>query len=167
MATKKTNLRGAPPGGAGDQAIITNAKRRAIKSKRLNAAGASAELRAFYRDLRLEIKHVPIAGLTPYGRELRKHSKRQIEQLAESVAAFGLVQPILIDGHGEIIAGHGLVEAARKAGYSAVPVVRLEHLDEPAKRALRISLNRLAELSGWDDTLLRLHREALLHQGAE
>jgi hypothetical protein len=162
MGSKHTKASSATPADADDQAIITKAKRRTIKAKRLDVAGSGAELRALYRDLRLEVRHVPIASLRPYKRALRKHSKRHIEQLTASVAAFGLVQPILIDQHAEIIAGHGLVEAARQCGYTEVAVVRIDHLDEPQKRALRIGLNRLGELCRWDEDLLRLEFQELV-----
>lgn len=58
------------------------------------------------------------------------------------------MQPILVDANGEIVGGHGIFEAARKAGDRSVPVVRLTHLDEAQKRTLRIALNRLAGKSG-------------------
>jgi DNA modification methylase len=117
---------------------------------------------ALYQDLQLAIEQVPVEELTPYTRKLKKHSKAHIEQLSASIKAFGLVQPLVIDATGEIIAGHGLLAAARQAGYAHVPVVRLQHLDEPQKRTLRIALNRLAELSGWDEGLLALEFKDLL-----
>jgi ParB-like chromosome segregation protein Spo0J len=72
------------------------------------------------------------------------------------------VQPLLVDGSRELIGGHGLLEAARSAGYTEVPIIRLAHLEEPQKRALRIALNRLAELSQWDEALLAIEFKELL-----
>jgi ParB-like chromosome segregation protein Spo0J len=83
---------------------------------------------------------VPITSLRGYKRALKKHSKRNIEQLVASIQTFGFVQPIVVDAGGEIIAGHGLLAAAKQAGFREVPVIRLEHLDEAAVRALRIAL---------------------------
>jgi hypothetical protein len=119
-------------------------------------------LQALYTNLELAVERVPIESLKTYKRQLRKHSKDQIEKLRASICAFGMVQPLLVDGTGELIGGQGLLQAARLAGYTKVPIVRLAHLDEAQKRALRIALNRLAELSKWDDALLALEFKELI-----
>jgi DNA modification methylase len=124
-----------------------------------NGAAALADL---YRDLKLAVEYVPIESLKAYKRALRTHTPAHIEQLEASIRVFGLVQPILIDADGEIIGGHGIFEAAQKAGYRSVPVLRLSHLDEAQKRTLRITLNRLAEKSGWNQELLALEFKELL-----
>jgi hypothetical protein len=36
----------------------------------------------------------------------RRHSRKQIRQIASSIATFGFNVPILIDGEGKVIAGH-------------------------------------------------------------
>ncbi|UZF94941.1 site-specific DNA-methyltransferase [Bosea sp. NBC_00550] len=133
-------------------------KRRAIKAGL--PPGQATD--ALYRDLQLTVEHVPIASLKAYKRALRRHPAAHIEQLLASIRAFGLVQPILIDRDGEIVGGHGLLEAARKAGYLTVPVIRLGHLDEVQQRTLRIALNGLAEKSAWDRELLALEFGELL-----
>src|SRR4051812_28620080 len=120
------------------------------------------QVSALYADLQLAVEYVPISSLRAYKRALRYHSPEHLDQLAASLQAFGFVQPILIDADGEIVGGHGLWEAARRAGYTSVPVMRLAHLDEAAKRTLRIALNRLAETSGWNKELLALEFKELL-----
>lgn len=122
----------------------------------------TAALAGLYRDLKLAVEYVPIESLRAYKRALRTHSPAHIEQLEASIQAFGFVQPILVDADGEIVGGHGIYEAARKAGYRSVPVVRMTHLDEAQKRTLRIALNRLAEKSGWNQELLALEFKELL-----
>jgi hypothetical protein len=126
------------------------------------APPASRKVKALYRDLKLAVEYVPIERLKAYKRALRTHSAAHIEQLEASIQVFGFVQPILVDADGEIVGGHGIFEAARKAGYRSVPVVRLSHLDEAQKRTLRIALNRLAEKSGWNQELLALEFKELL-----
>ena len=113
-------------------------------------------------EVTLAIEYVPPASLAGYQRNARRHSKRQIAQIAESIRAFGFVSPLLVDKAGEIIAGHGRLAAARQLGRATVPVVRIEHLDEAQKRALRLADNKLAELAGWDETLLALEFSDLL-----
>jgi hypothetical protein len=41
----------------------------------------------------------------------RTHSRRQIQQIARSLKAFGFIVPVLIDAWGNVIAGHGRILA--------------------------------------------------------
>ena len=84
----------------------------------------------------------------------RKHSKSQIKRIARSIETFGFIAPLLIDGHGVIIAGHGRYEAARLLQRPHVPVVSVEHLSPEQVRAYRIADNQLTDQSSWDDALL-------------
>ena len=72
----------------------------------------------------LSPKLVSVNGLTALGRETRKHSPRQIRKLQASVEQFGFVLPIIIAGDGRVIAGWGLVLAARKSGLQEVRFIR-------------------------------------------
>jgi len=97
-----------------------------------------------------------ISALHPHKRNARTHSKRQIEQIAASIERFGFTNPVLVDQKDRIIAGHGRVEAAKMLGIETVPVVAIKGMSEAERRAYIIADNRLAELAGWDDELLRL-----------
>ena len=99
--------------------------------------------------------------LVPYSRNARTHSDEQIAAIAASIAEFGFLNPILVDTGAGIIAGHGRLLAARKLGLPEVPVVVLDHLSEVQKRAYILADNKLAELAGWDEDLLRLELEEL------
>jgi hypothetical protein len=148
------------PSPASQSARITSALPQ-LNGAGQNASGSS-KLKALSRELQLTVEHVPHTSLRAYKRSLRTHTPQHIEQLKASIQAFGLVQPILVSRDGEIIAGHGLFEAARQAGHHTVPIIRVAHLDEPEIRALRIALNRLAETSGWNTKLLALELEELV-----
>lgn len=111
------------------------------------------------------IEHWPMDKLLPYARNARQHSDEQIAQIAASIAEFGFVNPILTGADGVLVAGHGRLAAARKLGLSTVPVVVLDHLTPTQRRALVLADNRLAELSTWDDALLRIELEALQDEG--
>ncbi|HZH11927.1 MAG TPA: ParB/Srx family N-terminal domain-containing protein, partial [Microvirga sp.] len=126
------------------------------------ASPASHTVKALHRDLKLAVEYVPIESLKTYKRAPRTHSPAHIEQLEDSIRAFGFVQPIMVDADGEIVGGHGMFEATHKAGYRSVPVVRLTHLDEAQKHTLRIALNPLAEKSGWNQELLAREFKELL-----
>ena len=109
----------------------------------------------------LQINETPISALTPYERNARTHSKKQIQQIACSIEQFGFTNPVLVDTDNHIIAGHGRVEAAKSLGVAAVPTICLDHLTEAEKRAYIIADNRLAELAGWDKEILAIEFQHL------
>lgn len=96
-----------------------------------------------------------LTKLVPYAKNARKHSTRQLNQLVASMREFGFVSPVLIDSNNMIIAGHGRVAAAKKLGLTEVPTLRIDHLTEAQKKAYIIADNRLAEVAGWDNDLLK------------
>jgi hypothetical protein len=91
----------------------------------------------------------------------RRHSEKQIRQIARSIEAFGFNVPILVDVAGNVIAGHGRLAAARRLGFGQIPAIRLEHLSQAQKRAFMIADNRLAEVAVWDDMRLGEELKAL------
>lgn len=98
---------------------------------------------------------LPITALKPYARNSRTHSANQIKQIAASMKEWGFTNPCLIDENGGIIAGHGRVLGAEKAGITSIPCVRLTGLSEAQKSALVIADNKLALNAGWDDEILK------------
>jgi len=112
-----------------------------------------------FRHPRME--RVDCSSLTPNPKNARTHSDRQIEQIAESLRRFGFLVPIVADETGLIVAGHGRWVAAGKLGFSEVPVIRATFLTDADRRAFALAENRLAELSGWDEDLLRAELEFL------
>ncbi len=102
-----------------------------------------------------KIERWPINELIPYARNPRTHSDEQVARIAASIVEFGWTSPILVDTNAGSLAGHGRLLAARKLGLKEAPVVVLDHLSETQKRAYILADNRLAELAGWDEELLR------------
>jgi DNA modification methylase len=103
---------------------------------------------------RLALFYVALSVLVVDPRNPRRHSARQIKQIARSIADFGFVVPLVVDYLNRIVAGHGRYFAAQLLGIDVVPIIRLEHLTEAQIKAFRIADNRLTEMSGWDDRLL-------------
>lgn len=103
-----------------------------------------------------QIEWRDVASLLPYARNSRTHSDAQVAQIAASIKEFGWTNPVLVDGDGTIIAGHGRLMAARKLGMTKAPVIRLEHLTEAQKRAYVIADNQLALNAGWDNEMLKV-----------
>lgn len=112
---------------------------------------------------RKEIETRQLSELRENPSNARTHSDRQIDQIANSIRAFGFTNPVLVDETGTIIAGHGRVRAATKLGLTEVPVILIDYLDEAQKRAYILADNRLAELAGWDSDILAIELQHLLN----
>lgn len=110
----------------------------------------------------LKVLPMPVSALKPYARNPHTHSKRQVCQIAASIRAFGWTNPILIDGDGVVIAGHGRLVAAMSLGIDCVPTICIHDMTEAQKRAYILADNKLAENAGWDRELLALELQGLL-----
>lgn len=108
------------------------------------------------------IEHRAPGSLRPYDRNARKHSKKQVRQIADSIERFGFTNPVLISDADEIIAGHGRVAAAKLLGLTTVPTLRLSHLSETERRAYVLADNKLALNAGWDQEILAIELQALI-----
>ena len=86
-------------------------------------------------------------------RQRKKHDKRQINNVAESIKQYGFVQPIVIDRDGVIVIGHCRALAAQKLGMEEVPCVCVDDLTPEQVNALRLVDNKSNE-SDWDFDLL-------------
>jgi DNA modification methylase len=102
----------------------------------------------------LIIQYEALKDLKLDPRNARKHSKKQIERLARTINEFGFTNPILIDEHKQIIAGHGRWEAATLVPLKEVPCIMLRGLSEVQKKALAIADNRLGDMSQFDMEML-------------
>lgn len=138
------------------QLITKTAERRRDASRR--TALESATTAPVRNDLlpRLSIECVPTARLRPAGRRVRKSESDQLLRVMQSIRAFGIVLPVLVDPDLRIVDGHIMVEAARKLDLPEVPCVRISHLDDKQLRLLRLGLNRIAEKGVWDIDELRI-----------
>jgi len=108
-----------------------------------------------------EMKLVPIEALIPYINNARTHNAEQIVKLRASLREFGFINPVIIDGENNIIAGHGRVMAAKEEKISEIPCVLADHLTPAQKKAYIIADNRMAQDAGWDEEILRIEIEAL------
>ena len=109
----------------------------------------------------LEIAYIATTDLIPYANNPRTHSDQQVSQVASSIKEFGFNNPILIDEHNGIIAGHGRLAAAQKLDLKLVPTITLAGLSEAQRKAYVIADNKLTENGGWDYDLLAVEIERL------
>jgi len=96
----------------------------------------------------LNIFWVTPDALAPNRRNVRTHSHKQIRQIADSIAAFGFLVPILVDEGHAVIAGHGRYAAAKLLGLQQVPVIEVQGLSEAKRRALALADNKIAANAG-------------------
>ena len=110
---------------------------------------------------KLEVSYKSVSELIPYVNNSRTHSDTQVLQIASSIKEFGFTNPILIDEHGGVIAGHGRIMGAKKLGIDEVPTITLSGLTDAQRKAYVIADNKLALNSGWDEELLKIELQAL------
>lgn len=101
----------------------------------------------------MNIQNKKIDEIIPYSKNTKKHNKKQIANVAESIKQYGFVQPVVIDKNGVIVIGHCRVLGAKKLGMKEVPCVCVDDLTPEQVNALRIVDNKSNE-SEWDIDLL-------------
>ena len=122
----------------------------------------------------MKIEWRDISELTPYERNAKIHPDEQIEQIANSLEAFGWQQPVVIDKDGVIIVGHGRLLAAQKLtkqgknkkyrwndskpfDWNKVPCKSADTMTEDEIKAYRLADNKLNE-SPWDEALREIEQ---------
>src|SRR4051812_19261865 len=100
----------------------------------------------------LQLVQLPIDDLHPDPANPRRIGEAELEALTRSLHEFGFVQPVLArhDDH-VVIGGHQRLVAARRLGYTTVPVILLDISKEQAQ-VLNLALNRIS--GTWDEALL-------------
>ena len=99
----------------------------------------------------LQIDYLHPRELTYYKRELRTIPEKQISKAMKLLQESGCFPlPIPIGKKNVVLHGQVFVEAARRMGMDAIPVVRFENLNEEQERLIRIALDRIAEDGEWN-----------------
>jgi hypothetical protein len=108
----------------------------------------------------MKIELWDIDRVQPYELNAKKHDNKQVEGIVNSIQRFGWDQPIVVDGDGKVIKGHGRRLAAIKLGLKKVPVLVRTDLTPEQANAARIADNRVA-IGDLDTELLKLGLESL------
>ena len=108
----------------------------------------------------MDIKQVALSAITPYVKNTKKHDKKQIKNISESIKQYGWTQPLVLDKNNEIVIGHGRFFAAQLLKLREVPCVYVDDLTPEQVKALRIADNKLNE-SPWDMDLLKEELDGL------
>lgn len=132
-ASKTAVERSAPEPPANAQAAPRNGRKPAIPASEL----------------------VPLERLRPHPQNYCQHPEDQLVHLVQSIKANGLYRNVVVAKDWTILAGHGVVEAARRAGLEQVPVVRL-NLAPTSTAALKVLAgdNEIGRLRDTDDRAL-------------
>lgn len=109
----------------------------------------------------------PIDKPQPYDKNPKRHPAKQIAAIRASLRETGFGRPLIIGSDRKLLVGHGTLQAAKLEGYSHVPVVVRDDLNEVKQRALALADNRTAELGKWDAELLGAELKALDDLGFE
>ncbi len=114
--------------------------------------------------MNVEIQQFKVKQITPY-HDNPRINEGAVEYVKNSIDQFGFLVPIVIDGEHEIITGHTRYQAAKALKLKTVPVIVAEHLSEPQIKAFRLADNKVAEYSGWDESLLAKELQELEAMG--
>jgi ParB-like chromosome segregation protein Spo0J len=104
-------------------------------------------------ELHTAVERRRVDALIPYANNPKEHPDEQVKKIASSIKNYGWDQPIVVDGEGEIIKGHGRLQAAELLGLDEVPVIERDDLTDAEARASRIADNKTAESAWLDDEL--------------
>jgi hypothetical protein len=100
------------------------------------------------------IELVSINDFLPNPNNVRKHSRRQINELKSAINRFGFNSVLIRDKNGILVVGHARWQAAKELGYQELPAITISDLSENEIKALAVSDNRLSDLSDFDNAQL-------------
>lgn len=110
---------------------------------------------------KLEVEYINIDDLKPYEFNAKIHTPEQIEQIKESILAFGFNDPVAVWHDNEIIEGHGRLLAAKELNITEIPIIRLDDLTDEERRAYMLVHNKLTMNTGFDTDILELELDKL------
>jgi hypothetical protein len=103
-----------------------------------------------------EPEYALVSELLNHPRNYREHPPEQVAHLVESMREHGVYRNVVVARDGRtILAGHGVVKAAREGGLERILVVKLD-LDPTEPRALKVVAadNEIGNLAEVDDRIL-------------
>ena len=99
---------------------------------------------------------VNIDELRPHPRNYRSHPDDELDHIEASIRQHGIYKNVVIAADGTILAGHGVVQAAKeRCGMTTIPVRRLPIApDSPEAIAILTGDNEIGRLAEIDDRML-------------
>ncbi len=102
-----------------------------------------------------------LVALGPDPNNPRIHPPQQLRALEQIVKRTGIINPVVTDGKGNVLAGHLRLEVSKRLNHREIPTISIGHLSAHEQKLYAISDNRIPELAGWDKQLLGLELKAL------
>lgn len=113
--------------------------------------------------MELKVEYIPVDNITPYPKNAKKHTEKDIEVIKNSILRFEMCDPVGVWGERNIVVeGHGRLLALKELGYTEVPCIRLDHLSDEERRAYTLVHNRSQEIAEWDVELLNSEIESII-----
>lgn len=114
----------------------------------------------------LKVKIFNVADLFFDEENARRHSERNLDTIAKSLAEFGQRKPIVIDSGNVVLAGNGTLHAAMKLGWKEIACVQVPKTwSREEAKAYALADNRTAELAKWNAPVLAAQLEQLEDAG--
>lgn len=102
----------------------------------------------------MQIRRARLSELHADPANARAHDDRNLDAIADSLRAFGQVEPLVVQkSSGKVIGGNGRMEVMRRQGITECDIVEVD-VDDARAAALGIALNRTGELAAWDEQSL-------------
>lgn len=112
--------------------------------------------------MNLQIEYISPQELKAYDKNAKIHDRPQIEDIKNSIKAFGMNDPIAVWKDNVIIEGHGRLIACKELEMEAVPVIRLDHLTDQQRKAYCLAHNKLTMNTGFDLDLLQAELDSII-----
>tara|TARA_R110000803_G_scaffold14887_5_gene41347 strand:+ start:1981 stop:2529 length:549 start_codon:yes stop_codon:yes gene_type:complete len=97
----------------------------------------------------MKVETISLLHIKPYWRNARKNDET-VEQIKQSIEAYGFNQPLVLDKDNVIITGHARYKALMQLGHDQAPCITLDISDKKAK-AYRIADNKIGEQTRWNN----------------
>jgi hypothetical protein len=101
----------------------------------------------------MNLKTVTIADLEPHPDNPNTHPAKQVDALAKSLTEFTQIKNVVI-WNNRIIAGHGVIEAAKKAGLLTLEAQDISHWPEDKATAFMLADIRLPDMAIVDESVM-------------
>lgn len=90
----------------------------------------------------MKIERIKVSDLKHAEKNTRIHNNKQISELVRSLNMFGQIRPAVVDEQNVVWCGNGMVEAARRAGWTEIDVYRVVGLSDAQKKKLMLADNQ-------------------------
>ena len=103
----------------------------------------------------LDVKKCLLSSLKFDDKNARKHDKKNLKSIKDSLDKFGQVEPLVVQKSTmKVIGGNGRLEAMKDLGWKDCDIALID-IDNDKAKALGLALNRSAELAEWNDDNLK------------